>query len=222
MACALYVTAAFGWTGLGHAQSHAVSPARQAEQVYTVKEVSERAVILKVPPAPGTRKARQTITEGVVRLRAVFASTGEVRDVTVIEGLPHGLTEQAVESARGIKFTPARKDGQAVSQHIILEYPFATYYPEQLLKKKAEITSMPVPEYTEEARRNGVSGTVTLEVGLTSWGETKVHRVVSGLPHGLTENAIKAAREIKFKPATTIDDHPASQQRLIHFKFSRN
>lgn len=192
------------------------------EQVYSVKEVSQRAVILKAPETPGTRQARMRITEGIVRVRAVFTASGQVRDITVLQGLPDGLTEQVVESVRGTTFTPARKDGRVVSQYVVLEYLFAVFYPEQILEHKAEITSIPTPEYTEEARRNGVSGVVTLEVALYSWGDVAVTKVIKGLPHGLTEKAKEAARKIKFKPATTAEGRPVSQQKLINFTFSRN
>lgn len=221
-AVVLYLILSAVCVGLTSARPRESVPGQTEEQVYTIKEVSERAVILKVPRTPGTRQARMHITEGIVRLRAVFAASGEVRDVTVLQGLPDGLTEQAVESARGIKFTPARKDGRVVSQYAVLEYPFAVFYPEQILVHKAEITSIPTPEYTEEARRNGVSGVVTLEVALYSWGEVTVMNVVKGLPHGLTEKAIEAARKIKFKPAATAEGHPVSQQKLINFKFAQN
>lgn len=218
----LYLILTCVCVGLTSARPRVSVTGQTEEQVYSIKEVSERAVILNVPRTPGTRKARMRITEGIVRLRAVFAASGEVRDVTVLQGLPDGLTEQAVESARGIKFTPARKDGRVVSQHIVLEYPFAVFYPEQILVHKAEIISIPTPEYTEEARRNGVSGVVTLEVALYSWGEAVVTDVIKGLPHGLTEKAKEAARQIKFKPATTAEGHPVSQQKLITFKFSQD
>jgi len=64
---------------------------------------------------------------GVVVLRAVFSSTGQVTDITVISGLPYGLTEKTIEAARRIKFIPAMKDGQNVSTWMLLEYNFNLY-----------------------------------------------------------------------------------------------
>lgn len=66
---------------------------------------------------------------------------------------------------------------------------------------KAEITSQPEPEYTREARRIGVQGNVVLKVLLLGNGKLDRIRVVRRVPYGLTENAIRAACEIKFKPA---------------------
>jgi TonB family protein len=58
----------------------------------------------------------------------------------------------------------------------------------------------PEPAYTEVARENQVTGTVILKCVFASNGSI-TNRVVSGLPYGLTERAIDAARKIKFIPA---------------------
>ncbi|MDT5059855.1 MAG: hypothetical protein QOH63_562, partial [Acidobacteriota bacterium] len=44
-----------------------------------------------------------------------------------VSGLPNGLTERAIAAARQIRFTPAMKDGHAVSQYIQIEYNFNLY-----------------------------------------------------------------------------------------------
>jgi len=61
--------------------------------------------------------------------------------------------------------------------------------------------SGPKPQYTEEARKNEVSGSVILRVLVGADGDVKQVRLVSGLPYGLNEKAIDAARQTKFKPA---------------------
>jgi len=65
----------------------------------------------------------------------------------------------------------------------------------------AAISAKPKPSYTREARRNGVQGFVTLKVLLSARSKVARVRVVKGLPAGLTENAIRAACKIEFKPA---------------------
>jgi hypothetical protein len=57
----------------------------------------------------------------------VLAADGTVRDITPLSTLPDGLTEQAVAAARDIEFTPAWKDGRAVSQYVTVEYNFNIY-----------------------------------------------------------------------------------------------
>ena len=64
-----------------------------------------------------------------------------------------------------------------------------------------QIFSKPNPEYTEEGRRLKIDGEVRLEVLFSSTGQVNVVRVLQGLGHGLDEEAVKAAQQIKFKPA---------------------
>jgi TonB family protein len=59
----------------------------------------------------------------------------------------------------------------------------------------------PIPRYTDAARANKTEGTVTLRVLVSADGDVQQVRVIRGLPDGLTEQAIAAAREAKFKPA---------------------
>ena len=63
------------------------------------------------------------------------------------------------------------------------------------------ITSKPRANYTDAARTNQVQGTVTLRVTFNANGTIGSISPVSGLPNGLTEQAIAAARGIRFEPA---------------------
>lgn len=67
--------------------------------------------------------------------------------------------------------------------------------------KKARLGMKPEPTYTESARLNQITGTVVLKCVFASNGSVTNIRIVSGLPNGLTEKAIDAARKIKFIPA---------------------
>ena len=83
---------------------------------------------------------------------------------------------------------------------------------------KAEITAKPDPVYTREARRAGVQGIVTLKLLLLPDGKLDRIKVVRGLPYGLTENAIRAACEVKFKPAVKAGN-PVAQWVTIQYGF---
>ena len=63
-----------------------------------------------------------------------------------------------------------------------------------------KILSKPQPRYTDAARQNSVQGTVTLRVSFTANGQIGSIAPVSGLPYGLTEQAMAAARQIRFEP----------------------
>jgi TonB family protein len=96
-------------------------------EVFTGKEVTTKVRVLIKPEPMYTEAARQSQTTGTVVLRGVLTSTGHVTKLRAVSVLPYGLTEQAIEAARNIKFIPATKDGRNVSMHIQLEYNFNLY-----------------------------------------------------------------------------------------------
>jgi len=98
-----------------------------SETVYRGREVDVKARIVKMPQPGYTKAARENGIQGTVVLKCVFAANGEVTNIRVVQGLPDGLTEQAVEMAKKIKFTPAMKDGKPVSMWFQLEFNFSPY-----------------------------------------------------------------------------------------------
>ena len=84
---------------------------------------------------------------------------------------------------------------------------------------KPVILSRPKPQYTEAARQNQVQGTVVLLVVLSAVGTVTEVKVIRGLPYGLSENAIAAARQMKFTPAVK-DGHTVSVSVQIEYNFS--
>jgi TonB family protein len=58
------------------------------------------------------------------------------------------------------------------------------------------------PRYTEEARQNQTQGIVELRILIDEEGKVKQARVTRGLPDGLIEQAMAAAYQLRFKPAT--------------------
>ncbi len=74
-----------------------------------------------------TKEARDQKVEGSVELSLVFGADGVVRDIRVERGLPHGLTEAAIEAAKTVQFKPAVKDGQPVSVRGKLQFSFSLY-----------------------------------------------------------------------------------------------
>lgn len=79
----------------------------------------------------------------------------------------------------------------------------------------AEILSKPTPVYTQEAKSLRIEGEVLLEVVLEASGSLRVMRVLRGLGHGLDDNAVKAAEQIRFKPAM-MDGRPADSTVVLH------
>lgn len=84
---------------------------------------------------------------------------------------------------------------------------------------KARVIAKPEPQYTEEARKAGITGIVVLRAILAANGRLIGIRVVKGLSGGLTERAIVAARKIKFTPAMK-DGRPVSMFIQIEYSFN--
>lgn len=78
-------------------------------------EASRRAIFHSRPSPSLTDDARTNAMRGQVVLSAVLCRSGRVTDIQVIEALPFGMTDRAVEAARQSRFSPAEKDGQAVA-----------------------------------------------------------------------------------------------------------
>ncbi|HSP61704.1 MAG TPA: TonB family protein [Pyrinomonadaceae bacterium] len=96
-------------------------------QVFSSREVDQRARLLEKPEPGYTAAARENNITGTVVLGAVFAANGQVTDIRVIHGLPDGLSDLAIAAAKRIKFEPARLNGRAVSMYIQVEYNFNLY-----------------------------------------------------------------------------------------------
>ena len=111
----------------GGSGTPASSPPVDYNRTFTRREVTKGASIRAKPEPSYTEAARKFTVTGAVRLRLILYASGEVRGITPLTRLPHGLTQKAIEAARGIKFDPAIKDGRPVSQYVTIEYNFNIY-----------------------------------------------------------------------------------------------
>lgn len=80
------------------------------------------------------------------------------------------------------------------------------------------LLSKPNPVYTDEARKLGIEGEVLVDVVFLASGQVKVNGVLKGLGHGLDESAIRAAQQIRFKPAVQ-DGHAVDFPATVHIVF---
>jgi TonB family protein len=85
--------------------------------------------------------------------------------------------------------------------------------------EKLNIISKPRANYTEEARKNQVSGTVRVRVTFSASGQVTGIAAVNSLPYGLTDQAIAAARQIKFTPQKQ-NGQPVSVNRVVEYNFN--
>lgn len=83
---------------------------------------------------------------------------------------------------------------------------------------KPRLTAKPEPVYTQNALQKKTRGTVVLIVVLYKTGIVNNIQVVHGLPNGLTEAAIEAAKKIKFTPAVKGDKY-VSMWMTLEYNF---
>lgn len=82
-----------------------------------------------------------------------------------------------------------------------------------------KILSKPAVSYTGAARQAGVTGKIRLAVLFAASGEVTYTLVIKPLGYGLDEQAVRAARGIKFEPAEK-NGKPISVVRIVEYSFS--
>jgi Gram-negative bacterial TonB protein C-terminal len=86
-------------------------------------------------------------------------------------------------------------------------------------KSPLKIHSIIKPPYTNLARIYEITGVVRLGVTFKSDGTIGAVSVISGLPLGLTNNALIAAKQLHFAPAKT-DDVPQTVRKIVEYQFT--
>lgn len=99
-------------------------PEAQPKRTTTNDSPTTPVEILAKPKPNYTNEGRRLKIEGEVRLEVLFTATGEVQVMRVLQGLGHGLDEQAVRAAEQIKFKPAQREGKAVDSRATLHIIF--------------------------------------------------------------------------------------------------
>jgi len=155
-----------------------------------------------MPTGPGYGNG----TGGAKGARGVVASTGFGNGVA---------TGTAKTASQGVVRQAGFGDSDVPAPPTVQSRPAAQ---ETARVVPAEILSKPVPTYTEEARAKKIEGEVLLEVVFEASGKLKVVRVVRGLGHGLDDAAVRAAEQIRFKPALK-DGQPSDSTAVVHIIF---
>jgi TonB family protein len=104
-------------------QSADATPDKTAD----TKGLTRSALVVWKPETGYTAKARAHRLTDTIILEANFEASGYVTNIKVIKGSKDGMTENAIEAARNIRFFPAQKDGKAISVHTKLEYNFGSF-----------------------------------------------------------------------------------------------
>lgn len=143
------------------------------------------------------------------------------------------LKEAIGDLEKYIQLSTDKKDVAYQSERLESLKYFADYYskPENNIEIKSDtpvltenttplkILSKSRPSYTEQARQAGISGEVKLLVVFSAQGKIQDVMIVKGLSHGLSREAIIAARKIIFEPATK-DGKPIPQIKMVAYTFN--
>ena len=155
-----------------------------------------------MPTGPGSGNG----TGGANGARGVVVSSGFGNGVALSDSRPvqRAAVQQAGFGSADVAAPPASGShtAQTIAPKIV----------------PAEILWKPVPIYTEDARKQKVEGEVLVEAVLEASGKVRVLRVVRGLGHGLDEEAVKEAGQLRFKPALR-DGQPSDSTVVLHVVF---
>jgi TonB family protein len=114
------ITGRFGDAGI------AVAGSRSSKASYA--PISSSAEILSKPRPAYTDEARRLRIEGEVLLEVLFSASGETRVLRMIQGLGHGLDENAIAAARAIQFRPAKRGDTAADSTAVVHIVFQLAY----------------------------------------------------------------------------------------------
>jgi TonB family protein len=154
----------------------------------------------ELPSGPGYGNG----TGGANGVRGAVASAGFGDSVAApaatngAHGAVRASSFGSVTIAPEIKSTPKADDAPAIQPVVIL--------------------AKTNPVYTDEARKLGIEGEVLVEVVFRASGQVQTVRVAKGLGHGLDESAVRAAEQIRFKPALQAG-HAVDFPAIAHIVF---
>lgn len=77
----------------------------------------------------------------------------------------------------------------------------------------------PRPQYTEEAIKLHIEGTVSVRLRVSSSGTVQVLGVTRDLGHGLGESAVRAVEGTRFSPATDSSGRPVDWEGVVNVAF---
>ena len=137
---------------------------------------------------PGTMQIFATRNH-IYRFHAFGATIDDPRVKQFFSSIKLGPQNQGIEvkDGNGVPIKSNLDNANAFTIKEVDQRPFIAFKPE--------------PAYTQEARQNAVAGSVVLKAIFTADGIVTNIKVASGLPYGLEENAIDAAKKVRFIPA---------------------
>jgi TonB family protein len=184
--------------------------AKAAEEADTTLKINPNFTLALITRSFAHFNLRQ-YPEAAASLERFLASNPDDLDAETWRGQLEGLRRRTTQTPTT---KPATDTPAAVSST-----DYQKVFSGKDVTQKARLLSKPEPRYTQAARKAGVIGTVVLRVVFASDGEVKNLIVVRPLGYGLTTQAVKVARQIKFDPAMK-DGNPVSMYMQLEYNFT--
>lgn len=219
-----------------------------ADPVFTVVEVDaeyvggEKARLaflnenLKYP-----EEARKAGVQGGVYVTFIVEKDGSLTDVKVVNGIGYGCDEEAVRVIKMMpNWIPGKQRGKPVRVQFNLPFRFTLDSKSAKEEKPKQVTYVSIvddmPEYEggekakiaflkenikypEEARKNGIQGTVYINFIVEKDGLITGVNVHRGIGSGCDEEAMRVVKLMKFKPGQ-VDGKPVAVEFNFPIRFT--
>lgn len=140
----------------------------------------------------------------------------EIDEIKFVESLKFKAGKSAIEINAG---SPVVLGDEDFKQKPVIDKNKQDSKSENTHSSALHLIIKPKPKYTDEARENNISGNVRMRVTFLPNGAIGSVSPVTNLSHGLTEQAIEAAKKIAFLPQRQ-NDIKVAVTRVVVYTFS--
>jgi TonB family protein len=172
------------------------TPAKALEEAETALRINPNFVAALITKS-FAHYGLQQYTEAMASLEQFLASAPDDMDADTWRG--------QLQELRGQIYQPSS--------------PGTPIFSPKEVMQKARVLQKPEPQYTEAARKAGVTGTVALRATFSANGQVEHILVLKALGYGLTTQAVQAARRVEFNPAMK-DGRPVSTYVQFEYNFN--
>jgi protein TonB len=190
------------------------------------------------PIAPSNRPATATVNLGNRGMAGMPASNSGTGPASTVVNLGSGSAGSQNMNGRsnastgvvGVKLGVAGGTGSAnaagrspgvvnLGQNAPPPVPKAVGNAAATAKSAPKVLFKPRPQYTEEAIKLHIEGTVSVRLRVSATGAVQVLGVTSDLGHGLGQSAIRAVEATRFQPAVDASGHPIDWEGIVNVAF---
>lgn len=187
------------------------------------------------PIAPSNRPATAAINLGQAGAAGMASSNNgsgpRATAVSLGSGSPNGrnMAGNGAHAVQGVKLgvasgtgpmnAPVRVAGPVNLGQVLQPAMPKPAVPTATAAKAPKVLFKPRPEYTAEAIKLHIEGTVSVRLRVAANGSVQVLGVTSDLGHGLGDSAVRAVQATRFAPATDASGNPIDWEGIVNVAF---